>query len=153
MTQPLLEASTILKIPPLPKLGTYWPMNGTRLPVHFWSSLITPKAAVRSRSTDVISVNVLTFVNIASARRPGELAILLEKIPPELLETVFAYTPIPDVLRMKQVRRPYHRRVQKFPAESFGHSFLPGQSWFPRFHPGIALYQVPSRSFCLGVGR
>jgi len=44
---------------------------------------------------------------------PTSISQLTEKLPPELLEKVLAYTPVPDILRMKQVAR-LHSRVQIF---------------------------------------
>jgi hypothetical protein len=76
---------------------------------------------------------------------------LTERLPLELLEKVLAYTSIPDILRMKQVRRLYDR-VQRFQLNLQTSSPFPGHSWFLRFHPEIALHQAPNRSLCCRVG-
>ena len=133
-----------------------------------WPLLITPE--VTGRCTDVISAACERPVHrIASARRPDEpqstpiayttmtptgISVFIERLPPELLEKVFAYTSVLDILRVKQVRRPM--TSDAFRNSRLNHMdtvFSLGQSWFPRFHPGIALHQVPSRPLCLGVRR
>jgi hypothetical protein len=44
---------------------------------------------------------------------PADTSRLIERLPPELLEKVWAFTSVPDLLRMKQVRGLYDR-VQRF---------------------------------------
>ncbi|KAF9643654.1 hypothetical protein BDM02DRAFT_1374405 [Thelephora ganbajun] len=40
---------------------------------------------------------------------------LTEKLPPELLEKILVYAPVPDILRMKQVNRDFHDFIQGSP--------------------------------------